>query len=66
MEDLEGLERILLDMQDNLSPEDMPVNSQPHPVQQTTTLIKKLKKDIEQLTLSFDKLNRSERRYDCS
>lgn len=60
MEDLEALEKVLLDMQDNLSPEDMPSNNLPHPVQETTTLIKKLKKNIEKLSLSFEKLNRSE------
>lgn len=63
MEDLELLERVLLDMQDSLSPEDMPGNNLPHPVQETTILIKKLKKNIEALTLSFDRLNRSRWRH---
>lgn len=63
MEDLEALEQVLLEMQDNLSPEDMPSVNLPHPVQETTTLIKKLKKNIEKLTLSFEKLNRSKSSY---
>lgn len=59
MEDLEGLEHVLLDMQENLSPEDMPSNGQPHPVQETTTLIRKLKRNIENLSSAFERLNRS-------
>lgn len=59
MEDLEALERILLDMEEKLSPEDIPGTNLPHPVRESTTLIRKLKQNIEKLTLSFDKLKRS-------
>jgi hypothetical protein len=59
MEDLVALEQILLDIQEGLSPEDMPGNGLQHPVQDTTALIRKLKKNIETLTADFERLNRS-------
>lgn len=59
LEDLIALEQSLLDMQDNLSPEDMPVGGLPHPVKETIALIDKLKKGIESLQQDFEKMNGS-------
>ena len=59
LDDLNALEQSLLAMEDNLSPEDMPGGGLPHPVRETTLLIKDLKKTIENLHKEFEKLNSS-------
>lgn len=59
IEDLEALERVLDDIQDNLTPEDNPASTNQHPVQIAVSLIKKLRKNIEKLSADFEKLNRS-------
>lgn len=59
MEDLGSLEQFLLDLKENLSPEDMPNGGLQHPVQDALNLIGKLRKNIEALITKFEQLNNS-------